>query len=179
MMLGDVGTTIETTLAHCQFGHLMQVESKMDLFGNFSEEMAARSPQWVGIWVNVMIVVLMAAVPFSFIRKEARWILLGTVLGMAGTVIAYAIFGYTRILGIGHILFWTPTVLYMLSWRKNWDVVSTWFGKWIVLACTVMGVSLVFDYSDFARWAAGERGIIEPIAPAGGTPSEQGDSHPA
>jgi hypothetical protein len=132
----------------------------MDIMTQFNADMAAASPAWVGLWVNVMVLVLALSIPFSFVRKESRWILLGTILGMAGTIVAYSHFGFTRILGIGHILFWTPTLLYMLRQRQNWKVSSTWFGKWITLAALVMAISLAFDVTDLARWLLGERASL-------------------
>ena len=130
----------------------------MDIMNQFNADMVANSPAWVPVWVNAMVAVLALSIPFSFIRKEARWILLGTALGMAGTIVAYSQFGYSRILGIGHVLFWTPTLIYIWSIRERWNVGATWFGKWVVLAGLVMMVSLVFDFADVARWLLGERG---------------------
>lgn len=130
----------------------------MDIMNQFNADMVANSPAWVPVWVNAMVAVLALSIPFSFIRKEARWILLGTALGMAGTIVAYSQFGYSRILGIGHVLFWTPTLIYIWSIRERWNVGATWFGKWVVLAGLVMLISLVFDFADVARWLLGERG---------------------
>ena len=132
----------------------------MELFSQFNAEMTANSPLWVEIWVNVMVAVLALAIPFSFARSEARWILLGTVLGMAGTIVAYSQFGFTRILGIGHILFWTPTLVYMLGLRGRRVGQHTLFGKWVFAAIFVMGASLAFDYVDLLRWLLGERDPI-------------------
>lgn len=132
----------------------------MDIMNQFNAEMMAASPGWVVIWVNVMVAVLALSIPFAFVRKEARWILLGTILGMAGTIVAYSQFGFTRILGIGHILFWTPTLIYIWSIRGRWNVSGSWFGKWVVVAALVMAISLAFDYTDLARWLLGERAVI-------------------
>jgi hypothetical protein len=132
----------------------------MELFSQFNAEMTANSPLWVGIWVNFMVAVLALAIPFSFAQKEARWILLGAVLGMAGTIIAYSQFGFTRILGVGHILFWSPTLVYMLGLRGRGVGRQTLFGKWLFAAILVMGISLAFDYVDLLRWLLGERDPI-------------------
>lgn len=129
----------------------------MDLFNQFNTDMMTKSPGWVVIWMNVLVLVLAGSIPFAFIRKEARWILLGTILGMAGTFVAYTQFGFTRILGIGHILFWTPTLIYIWRIRDRWNVGGSWFGKWIIAAALVMAISLAFDYTDLARWLLGER----------------------
>lgn len=100
----------------------------------------ARQPQWVQIWLNVMMIVLlgMAAV-FSFVRVEARWVLVGFLLGL------------------GHVIFWTPVLVYLLHRRPQWHVKETLSGKWIVLAVTVLTISLAFDYGDVFRWVLGDR----------------------
>jgi hypothetical protein len=60
----------------------------------------AKQPQWVQYWMDIMVVVLgVFAVPFSFVRVEARWILAGFLAG-AGTLMAlYSQIGYSRLLG--------------------------------------------------------------------------------
>ncbi|MEM7768152.1 MAG: hypothetical protein AAF253_11790 [Pseudomonadota bacterium] len=132
----------------------------MDLLTQFNADMATYSPAWVGIWVNVMGVVLLAgAVVFSPFRVEARWVLLGTLLGMVGTLIAYSQVGYSRLLGIGHIVFWTPTLVYLISRRDRWRIGETWSGKWLALAAVVFAISLAFDFVDLARWLLGERSV--------------------
>ncbi len=129
----------------------------LDLMQRFNAEMNA-GPAWVVIWVNIMVVILALAIPFSFVRREARVVLIGTLLGMVGTMMAYHHFGYQRILGIGHILFWTPTVIYLWLRRASLRPGDTLSGKWLVLAGLVMALSLVFDYADLVRWLMGSRG---------------------
>lgn len=118
----------------------------------------AKQPQWVQIWLNVMMVVLpgMAAV-FSFVRVEARWVLAGFIAGAAAMLGLYSQMGYVRLLGLGHVIFWTPVLVYLLRRRPHWRVKETLSGKWIVLAVTVLTISLAFDYTDVIRWMLGER----------------------
>ncbi len=131
----------------------------MELLNSFQTDMAA-SAVWVPIWVNTMGAVLLLAVPFSFVRTEARWVLLA-MFGAAVTIIAlYSQIGYQRILGVGHILFWTPVWLYLLARRKQWRVRETLSGKWIVLVVLIMTISLAIDYADTVRWLAGDRGTV-------------------
>lgn len=127
-----------------------------DVFAAFNAEIAAQ-PQWIQIWLNVLVGVLVLSVPFSFVRVEAGWTLLGLLLGVAGVVFLYSHFGYSRILGLGHIIAWTPLVIYLLARRPHWRVAETWSGKWIVAAVAVLLVSLAFDYVDVIRWILGER----------------------
>jgi len=125
---------------------------------NFQADMAANSPAWVGIWVNILVGVLALAIPFAVFRKEARWALLGIIAGMAGVLTVYHFHGYSRLLGLGHVIGWTPLVLYLWSQRANWNVSGSWFGKWVIAAMAVLLISLAFDYADVVRWLLGERG---------------------
>lgn len=132
----------------------------MELLSQFSSEFIANSPTWVVIWVYFMTAILALAIPFSFQYREARWILLGIVLGMIGTLVAYAAFGFTRLTGLGHIVFWSVTLIYMVTVRGRGHYEKTLFSKWILLAAFVIGASLMLDVIDALRWLLGERGLI-------------------
>ena len=95
---------------------------------------------------------------WAFIGSEC--ILFGTLMGMVMVIAIYGQFGFTRILGVGHILFWTPTLFYMVSLQGTSAVRKTWFGRWLWLAILVMGASLVLDYSDLIRYMFGDREVI-------------------
>ncbi|MCA8901540.1 MAG: hypothetical protein KDA53_09835 [Hyphomonas sp.] len=119
----------------------------------------AAQPQWVQVWMNVMVAVLaLGGLAFSFVRVEARWVLASFVAGAAGLFFIYSQMGYVRLLGLGHVLFWTPALVYLLRRRDTWRVRETWSGKWIAIAAAVMTISLAFDYADVIRWGLGERG---------------------
>lgn len=128
-----------------------------ELMAAWNADVAAQ-PEWVQIWLNVLVGVLGLSVVFSFVRVEARWVLLGLVLGAAGVIGLYSQIGYSRLLGLGHVLAWTPLLIYLICRRPHWQVKETWSGKWIVAAVTVLTVSLAFDYADVIRWLVGERG---------------------
>ncbi len=133
----------------------------MDLLNQFSTEFTTNSPIWVVIWVYLMTAILAVAIPFSFPYREARWVLLGVVLGMIGTVAAFAMFGFTRLMGLGHILFWTPTLIYMVTVRGRRVYEKTLFSKWLLLGAFIIGLSLMLDIIDLLRWLLGERGPIK------------------
>lgn len=138
----------------------------MEIFERFYADLMARSPEWVLIWLQILMGVLAISILFSLFRHEARAILFGTLMGMAMVVIIYAQFGFTRILGVGHILFWTPTLFYMLSLQGTASVTKTWFGRWLWPAIVVMGLSLAFDYADLIRYMMGARDVIALVAPS-------------
>jgi hypothetical protein len=116
------------------------------------------APLWVQVWVNFMGLVLVLAIPFAFSRVEARWAVLVMALTFPAMIALHGAVGFVRLLGIVHVIFWTPFVIYLWRRRAQWRVRETLSGKWIVLVFATMVVSLVFDYADVARWLLGERG---------------------
>ncbi len=135
----------------------------MEIFERFSTDLMTRSPEWVLIWLQVLVGTLSVAILFGLFRHEARAIVFGTLMGMAMTLVIYSQFGFSRILGVGHILCWTPTFFYMVSLQGTASVEKTWFGRWLWLAILVMGASLAFDYYDLARYMMGDRNVIAPV----------------
>ncbi|HFB55467.1 MAG TPA: hypothetical protein ENJ46_06035 [Hellea balneolensis] len=130
----------------------------MDAVANFMTEMK-NGPAWVFYWVNFMGLLFMLSIPFSFKRVEARWIALATlVLAPVIMAIIYSKFGYQRILGLGHVLGWSPIMYYLWKRKDQWRVGETLSGKWIALTFAVMCISMVMDVSDVVRFMMGARG---------------------
>jgi len=128
-----------------------------ELMANFAADTAA-GPQWVSIWLNILgPVILLTSVLFLF-RKNLIPAAILIFLALPSVFLLYAYFGYERILGLGHISFWTPAVIYLFKIRHTWRVRETWLGKWIVFAVVILLISLAFDYVDVVRWLLGERG---------------------
>ncbi len=136
----------------------------MEIFERYYGDLLTRSAEWELIGLQVFLGVLSIAILFGLFRHEARAIVFGTLLGIGMTIVIYGQFGFTRILGVGSILFWTPTLFYMASLQGTSAVAKTWFGRWLWLAILVMGAALALDYYDLARYLMGERGVIALIA---------------
>ncbi len=129
-----------------------------DLMNGFMADMKA-GPAWVYIWVMFMGFIFMLSIPFSFKNKQARLILLATLILAPIIMMAlYAKFGYERILGLRHIIGWTPILYILIKDRKSWRSSTAIAGKWLTLTIIVMLISLVFDVTDVVRYALGSRG---------------------
>ena len=64
-------------------------------------------------------------------------------------------FGFTRIVGLGHIL-WAPMLAYLFS--RFGDIPATdAFGLWIRALFLLNAISLIFDAADVVRYLAGDR----------------------
>lgn len=106
-------------------------------------------------WVYWMMVLNTAAILFVFHRVEARWVLAAWVANALLMSTLYEIYGYARILGISHIILWTPLLAYLWSRRANFDR-STWTGRYFIVLSLTIFVSLIFDYVDLVRYVMGD-----------------------
>ena len=132
----------------------------MDAFLQSAQEFqdaVAAGPQWVAVWVNYMGLVFLLAVPFSFIRAEARWALITMLLTAPAMIALYSQVGFVRLLGVVHVVLWTPLAIYLWRRRGKWRVKETIAGKWIAVLFATIIISLLFDYADVARYLLGER----------------------
>ncbi len=129
----------------------------MELVEAFMREIAA-GPAWVEAWVYFMGVVFFLAVPFAFVRVEARWALVVMALSLPAMLGLYATVGFVRLLGVVHVVLWTPLAFYLWRQRDAWRMRETLAGKWVALLFVTIVVSLAFDYADVIRYLAGERG---------------------
>jgi hypothetical protein len=128
-----------------------------DLLAQFAADINEQ-PQWISWWLNVLgPAALITCVLFLFRRNLIPAAIL-IFLAFPSTLLLYSYFGYSRVLGLGHITFWTPAAIYLWRIRPTWRVRDTWLGKWIVFILTIMLISLAFDYVDLARWLMGDKG---------------------
>lgn len=113
-------------------------------------------PFWLQAWIGWLVLVNVFGA-FIFVRRpEAKWVL----IAMAGNAVfmnwLFAEYGYQRILGLAHVVFWTPLLGYLWLRRRQWRLHS-FGGKWIAVLFATNLTSLVIDYIDVVRYLAGER----------------------
>ncbi len=123
----------------------------------FAADLAA-GPTWVAWWVSFIGVVGLLSLPFAFVRAEARWTLFVIILTFPAMMWLYSKVGYVRLLGIVHVILWTPLAIYLWRRRDQWRVRETLAGKWIALFFATILVPLAFDYTDVVRYLLGDRG---------------------
>lgn len=114
----------------------------------------AEGPQWVYWWTRIIDTSNWLLVLVAFFDRRARWALLAWVVNMILMVSLYNMFGYVRILGLSHIIVWTPLLIYLLKNRSQFQAES-WPGRYLYWFMAVISVSLVFDYIDLARYFTG------------------------
>ena len=74
-----------------------------------------------------------------------------------GTTLALR-YGLVRLLGLSHLIFWTPMLLKFGWFYDALDTPLLLLAGWVVIA--TVAVSLVLDARDMRDWLRGERGPI-------------------
>lgn len=114
----------------------------------------AQEPLWLKSWVYWMIFINSISIFFAFTRNEAHWVLTAWLANLLTMPMLFDAVGYVRLLGLPHIVFWTPLVIYL--WMKRRSFSSTWAGRYLWVVMATNGASLVIDYIDVARYLAGD-----------------------
>jgi hypothetical protein len=128
------------------------------------EDAMALQPMWLQIWLNVLIFGAFL-LPLSFLiwrqsRVAGIVTLVASVVAGASVAWMYGQMGYVRLLGLPHLIFWTPLAIYLWRQIKRADM-PVWPRRLMSVTLVIIAISLVFDYTDTARWVLGER---EPLA---------------
>ena len=126
----------------------------------FNEAVAAHAPAWVGIWLNIMLLGAIVLPLTLFIWKSTRltalFTLIAGVVGVVGVMAMYQQLGYVKLLGLPHIVAWTPLVIYLVYKLRSTDIGRA--SRIIIgIAIATITTSLAFDYVDVLRYLAGER----------------------
>ncbi len=124
------------------------------------QQALALQPQWVQLWTNWLLIGAFVLPLGLFIWRETRltalFNLTAGVLAGLSTSWLYNKMGYTKLLGLGHILFWTPLAIYY--WRQLGRNDLPKYARWIMLiAIATILISLAFDYTDAVRYVFGNR----------------------
>lgn len=114
-----------------------------------------QEPAWLQAWIAWMVLVNSASA--AFLRQtEARWVLAAWLGNLVTMSALYELNGYNRLLGLSHVLWWTPLLVYLFGLRGTLPR-GTPFGVWVALLFLTNATSLVIDYVDVVRYLLGER----------------------
>ncbi|WP_299297241.1 hypothetical protein [uncultured Tateyamaria sp.] len=126
----------------------------------FNEAMAAHAPAWVVIWTNILLlgaVVLPLTLAFwKSTRLTALLSVFASAISIGGIMFLYQQLGYVKLLGLAHIIAWTPLAIHLALKMRAPSVPRPPRIIMGVIFATIM-VSLVFDYVDTIRYFAGDR----------------------
>ena len=126
----------------------------MNTFIKFNKGLL-KMPFGVRLWLMLLIAINMVVPLFYFDRLEAQVILGALFASMMLMLIITARTGFTRLLGLGHIL-WLPLLFFLWS-QLDQIPADDFFGSWVRALMVVNAVSLVIDSIDVSRYIAGDR----------------------
>ena len=114
-----------------------------------------RLPMAVRIWLGWLMAVNMI-VPFLLLdHAEAKVVLATSFASFALMLVLTAKAGFTRILGLGHVL-WIPLLAYVWL-RLGQHAAHDPVGIWLRLLLLLNGISLIIDAIDVLRFLRGDR----------------------
>ena len=111
-------------------------------------------------WLGYVIVATPVILAFSkATRRDALIVLLTNISVIVAMGWLYRQIGYVRLLGVVHVILWTPLFVYLFNRAKNGELTLAFrLVIWIFVA--TLAVSLAFDYVDVVRYLLGERDSI-------------------
>jgi hypothetical protein len=121
-------------------------------------EAITQQPLWVQYWLYVLVFCILVLPLPLLIWKQTRItavvIIAASLLAGFGVSWIYDRLGYVKLLGLPHIILWTPLVWYLWRQIKRGDM-PVWPRRIIMVVMAVLVVSLAFDYVDVARYLLG------------------------
>lgn len=129
-----------------------------ELMNEMNAQMAVL-PGWVQMWMNWMLFIFLASIIFVWKQKGARWALLSFIISMPVGMLVFYLSNTVHLLGIVHLLLWTPLLVYMLLKEIKLDgfKFQSPYGLWVILLIATITISLLFDIRDIVLVAMGQK----------------------
>ena len=124
------------------------------------EEAMALQPEWVMMWVYVLVagafVTPVVLLIWKASRKAGIITLVASLLAGFGVQMIFDAMGYVKLLGLPHLILWVPIVVFLMAQQARGDM-PNWPRRIIWFIIAIICISLVFDFIDVVRWILGER----------------------
>ena len=90
------------------------------------EDSMALQPAWVGIWLNFLLagafVAPLLLLIWKFSCKAGIVTLLSSVIAAFCVQYMFDAMGYVNLLGLPHLVFWIPTVVFLIAQQSRGDM---------------------------------------------------------
>ena len=139
----------------------------MQEYANLGAAIQATAPAWLLAYLLVLVAANLGAVLFIAKRTDKGWlpryeaiaIIVAFLLAGEFMEYLYQTYGYVRLLGLAHIICWTPVYVWIFMHRKDYDA-TPYFAKFVLFYLVMSGISLTIDVVDVARYVLGETGSM-------------------
>ena len=130
-------------------------------------EAIATEPLWLQAWVTILVLTHLIAVAFVVTREQGAWRIrlepLAILASFIGSTLLitwlYGVVGYVRLLGVAHLVFWTPVFAWVFM-RVRAAGTQSVLGKYLVGYLLIAGTSLVIDVVDLVRHLMGDGELL-------------------
>ena len=124
-----------------------------------NEAISAATGPGVKIWMNWMLIVFAASLLFVWKHPPARWAAAAFIATMFLGVLIFKATSNPWLLGIGHLIAWTPLAVYLILKvvRAPAFKPASIYGVWVILLIATIIISLLLDVSDVFRVLTGTR----------------------
>jgi hypothetical protein len=127
----------------------------------------ATEPVWLQAWVITLVLTHLIAVVFVVTREQGAWrmrpepiaIVVSFILSGMFMSWLYGVVGYVRLLGLAHLVFWTPAFVWVFLRRRAVGTQSV-FGKYLLAYLVIVGISLIIDVVDVVRYLMGDGELL-------------------
>jgi len=109
------------------------------------------------LWVIILSMINFIGGVMFISTFEGKFSLFSMMGAMIVMTIIYARYGFVRLLGLGHILFWLPFVAFCIRQLTNGTTLSASFRVWLLTVTIINSASLVLDIIDLFRFLKGEK----------------------
>lgn len=121
-------------------------------------------PMWLQGWVGLLVIANLLALVFVAtkqsgkwaIRKEAVAILISFFAAAVMMTWMYGRFGYVRLLGLPHLIFWGPVFVWLIIRYRKAEFAPP-FSIYLAFYFLIAGISLVVDSIDVLRYLFGDK----------------------
>ena len=123
----------------------------MDYLINFMTTLFGETqPLWVKLWVGWMMIINTLSIVFLKKRMGKIIFAVWNANGLTMLVL-FVLNGYNRMLGLSHIIWWTPLIVYMYK-MKDVDMEPKVYKVWYKILFITICCSLIIDYIDLVRY---------------------------
>ena len=125
---------------------------------NFNAQMEVL-PAGVHVWMNWMLVMFMSSLLFVWRYVAARYVLGTYLLSMAIGMGVFYIWPNVHLLGVAHLIAWTPLLVFLLKKEVRFREMSfkRLYDMWLMLLSATITISLIFDIRDIILLATGNK----------------------
>lgn len=144
LSIGLTGTASAQATTGYQPGH-----TALEVWNAEGQENA---PQWVQIWLMIMLTSFALGLLFVWKRVEARWVVGGFIIAILISRLGIPAMGIVKLSGLValvHLIFWSPA-LYLLLKNRPFLKERSFYALWSGLITAVILFSFIFDIRDAA-----------------------------